>query len=185
MGGIAYVYDWQERSYDPPECHPGQQAYTFLIRILSKSFISVSIFSVCCYSRVSISMEPAKCLYCVYCVWCTLFPPVAEICARITGQPLSKVVPCPNKGSRWWFLNFPQLRDISYLNIFNVHNPGIACTDSCFSLNTAHLWDLIFCWKFVLICIVLSYLSLDTAHHKHLYTVVYGPHSGWCWWERS
>ncbi len=39
-----------------PECHPGQQAYTFLIRILSTSFISVSIFSVCFYSRVSISM---------------------------------------------------------------------------------------------------------------------------------
>ena len=56
MGGIAYVYDWQERSYDPPECHPGQQAYTFLIRILLTSFISVSIFFVCCYSRVSISM---------------------------------------------------------------------------------------------------------------------------------
>jgi hypothetical protein len=30
---------------------------TFLIRILSTSFLSVSIFSVCCYSRVSISME--------------------------------------------------------------------------------------------------------------------------------
>jgi hypothetical protein len=43
-------------SYDTPECHPGQQAYTFLIRILSTSFISVPIFSVCCYSRVSISM---------------------------------------------------------------------------------------------------------------------------------
>jgi hypothetical protein len=56
MGWIAYVYDWQGRSYDPPECHPGKQAYTFLIRILSTSFISVSIFSVCCYSRVSISM---------------------------------------------------------------------------------------------------------------------------------
>ncbi len=28
MGGIAYVYDLQERFYDPPECHPGQQAYT-------------------------------------------------------------------------------------------------------------------------------------------------------------
>jgi hypothetical protein len=40
MGGIAYVYDRQERSYDPPECHPGQQAYTFLIRILLTSFIS-------------------------------------------------------------------------------------------------------------------------------------------------
>jgi hypothetical protein len=37
----------------PPEYHPGQQAYTFLIRILSTSFISVSIFYVCCYSRVS------------------------------------------------------------------------------------------------------------------------------------
>ncbi len=41
----------------PPECHPRQQAYTFLIRILSTSFISVSIFSVCCYSRVSILMR--------------------------------------------------------------------------------------------------------------------------------
>ena len=29
---------------------------TFLIRFLSTSFISVSIFSVCCYSRVSISV---------------------------------------------------------------------------------------------------------------------------------
>ncbi len=41
----------------PPECHPGQQAYTFLICILSTSSISVSIFSVCCYSRVSISVS--------------------------------------------------------------------------------------------------------------------------------
>jgi hypothetical protein len=31
-------------------------AYTFLIRIPSTSLISVSIFSVCCYSSVSISM---------------------------------------------------------------------------------------------------------------------------------
>ncbi len=39
MGEIAYVYDWQERSYEPPECHPGQQAYTFLIhRRLSSQF---------------------------------------------------------------------------------------------------------------------------------------------------
>ncbi len=30
---------------------------TFLIRFLSTSFISVSIFSVCCYSRVSISLD--------------------------------------------------------------------------------------------------------------------------------
>jgi hypothetical protein len=40
----------------PQNALPGQQAYTFLICILSTSFISVSIFSVCCYSRVSISM---------------------------------------------------------------------------------------------------------------------------------
>ena len=45
-----------DRAYNPPECHPAQQAYTFLIRILSTSFISVSIFSVCCYSRVSLSV---------------------------------------------------------------------------------------------------------------------------------
>ncbi len=38
------------------ECHPRQLAYTFLIRILSTSLTSLSIFSVCCYSSVSISM---------------------------------------------------------------------------------------------------------------------------------
>ncbi len=47
--------DWRTL-LTPPEGHRGQLAYTFLIRILSTSFISVSIFSVCCYSRVSISM---------------------------------------------------------------------------------------------------------------------------------
>ncbi len=47
----------------PPECHPRQQVYTFLIRILSMSFISVSIFSVCCYSRVSISMAETFSLF--------------------------------------------------------------------------------------------------------------------------
>ncbi len=51
--------DWRARSFYPPEGHPGQLAYTFLIRILSTSFISVSIFSVCCFSRVSISMGMA------------------------------------------------------------------------------------------------------------------------------
>jgi hypothetical protein len=40
----------------PPECRPGQLAYTFLIHILSTSLTSVSIFSVCCYSSVSISL---------------------------------------------------------------------------------------------------------------------------------
>ncbi len=93
-----------------------------------------------------------------------------------TGRPLSKVLPCPNKGSRWWFLNFPQLRDISFSNIFNVHNPGKAWTESFFNLYTAHLWPSIFCGKFVFICIVLSYLTVDTAHRSL---------SGWCWWERN
>ncbi len=59
LRGIAYIYVWLESSYDPPEGHPGQLAYTFLICILSTSFISVSIFSVCCYSRVSISVVGA------------------------------------------------------------------------------------------------------------------------------
>ncbi len=31
VGGIAYVYVWLARSYDPPEGHPGQQAYTLVI----------------------------------------------------------------------------------------------------------------------------------------------------------
>ncbi len=53
---MAYIYVWLESSYDPPEGHPGQLAYTFLICILWTFFISVSIFSVCCYSRVSISV---------------------------------------------------------------------------------------------------------------------------------
>ncbi len=46
----------QQKDRTPPKGNPGQLAYTFLICILSTSFISVSIFSVCCYSRVSISM---------------------------------------------------------------------------------------------------------------------------------
>ncbi len=50
-GGIAYVYVGLERSYDPPECHPGQQAYTFVIDLLSTSLTSVSIFPVSCCSR--------------------------------------------------------------------------------------------------------------------------------------
>ncbi len=51
LGGIVYVYVWLERSYDPPECHPVQQAYTFVIRLLSTFLTSVSIFSVSCCSR--------------------------------------------------------------------------------------------------------------------------------------
>jgi hypothetical protein len=37
-GGIAYVYVRLESSYDPPECHPGQLAYTYLIRRLTPQF---------------------------------------------------------------------------------------------------------------------------------------------------
>ncbi len=39
LRGIVYIYVWLESSYDPQECHPGQLVYTFLIRILSTSFI--------------------------------------------------------------------------------------------------------------------------------------------------
>jgi hypothetical protein len=43
-----------------------------------------------------------------------------------------------------------------------------------FILYTAPLWPSIFPRKFVFMCIVLSYLSVDTVHHTLLYTVVYG-----------
>ncbi len=69
MGGIAYVYDWQERSYDPPRMLPWTASLHFPD---STSFISVSIFSVCCYSRVSISMvRPNRRDFFVI-LWCTL-----------------------------------------------------------------------------------------------------------------
>ncbi len=51
--------DWRA-PMTPQNATPGQLAYTFLFRILSTSLISVSIFSVCCYSRVSILVEPTK-----------------------------------------------------------------------------------------------------------------------------
>jgi hypothetical protein len=41
---------------DAPEGHPRQPAYTCMLCILSSSFTSVSIFSVSCYSIVSISV---------------------------------------------------------------------------------------------------------------------------------
>ncbi len=50
-GGIAYVYVLLKRSYDPTEGHPGQHAYNFMILILLTGLTSVSIFSVCFYSR--------------------------------------------------------------------------------------------------------------------------------------
>jgi hypothetical protein len=42
--------------WDTPEGDPGQSCVHLFARILSTSFSSVSIFSVCCYSMVSISM---------------------------------------------------------------------------------------------------------------------------------
>jgi hypothetical protein len=56
LRGIAYIYVWLKSSYEPPECRLGQLAYAFLIRILSMSLTSVSIFFVCYYSSVSISV---------------------------------------------------------------------------------------------------------------------------------
>jgi len=42
--------------WDAPEGHPGQCCVHLYARILSTSFISVSIFSVLCYSSISISV---------------------------------------------------------------------------------------------------------------------------------
>jgi hypothetical protein len=42
--------------WDTPEGDPGQSCVHLYARILSSSLTSVSIFSVCCYSIVSISM---------------------------------------------------------------------------------------------------------------------------------
>jgi hypothetical protein len=42
--------------WDASEGHPGQSSIHLYARILSPSFTSVSIFSVWCYSSVSISM---------------------------------------------------------------------------------------------------------------------------------
>jgi hypothetical protein len=42
--------------WDAPEGDPGQSCVHLFARILWTSFSSVSIFSVCCYSSVSISV---------------------------------------------------------------------------------------------------------------------------------
>ncbi len=108
--------------------------------------------------------------------------PASDTCSKlvvlITGRTLSKVLPSPNKGSRSCFINVPQLKDISQLNIFNVHRPDTIHVKTVFSLYTASLRPSISPWKFVLICVVLSYLSVNTVHHTLLHTVVYGTHSG-------
>ncbi len=41
---------------DAPEGHPGKVAYTCMLSYPITSFTSVSVFSVCCYSSVSISV---------------------------------------------------------------------------------------------------------------------------------
>jgi hypothetical protein len=46
--------------WDAPEGDPGQSCVHLFARILSTSFTSVSTFSVCCYSSVSISMVITK-----------------------------------------------------------------------------------------------------------------------------
>ncbi len=45
-----FMSDWSALM-TPQKAAPGQDAYTFVIRILSTSFTSVSIFSVWCCSR--------------------------------------------------------------------------------------------------------------------------------------
>jgi hypothetical protein len=42
--------------WDAPEGHPGQCSVHLYARILSRSYTSVSIFSVWCYSSISISV---------------------------------------------------------------------------------------------------------------------------------
>ncbi len=49
--------------WDAAEGHPGQSCVHLYARILSMSFTSVLILSVCCYSIVSISMrKPQVCM---------------------------------------------------------------------------------------------------------------------------
>ena len=61
--------------------------------------------------------------------------------------------------------------------MINVHRPGTFHVQTVFSLNTASLRASIFHWKFVLIFVVLSYVSVDTVHHTLLYTIVHGTFS--------
>ncbi len=67
---------WLERSYDPPECHPGQHAYTFVIRILSTSLTSV-LFSL---SAVTLGIY--------------LCGPRHSLCTLLKGRVSWKVVSC-------------------------------------------------------------------------------------------
>ncbi len=80
--------DWRA-IMTPPEGHPGQHAYTFLIRILSSSLSSVSIFSVCCFSSVSISMvetNPPSVTRYIENDLTTLYPPVCRASLQLSFQ---------------------------------------------------------------------------------------------------
>jgi hypothetical protein len=55
--------------WDASEGHPGQSCVHLFARILSTSFISVSIFSVWCYSSVFISMVSANEYSCAQSTW--------------------------------------------------------------------------------------------------------------------
>jgi hypothetical protein len=62
---------------------------------------------------------------------------------KSTGRPLSKVLPCPNKGSRSCFVNVPLRRYIS----FNVHRPGTLHMYRQFSAYTQLLSGLQFSFR--------------------------------------
>ncbi len=97
---------------------------------------------------------------------------------KITKWAISRI----QKG---WFHKIPPHLQHRYINSYNVHRPDTLHVQTVFSLYTASLRTSISPWKFVLICIFLSYLSVNTVHHTLLHTVVYGTHSGWCRQERN
>jgi hypothetical protein len=61
--------------WDAPEGDPGKSCVHLFARILLTSFTSVSVFSVCCYSSVSISMV----------LYHLVFPPVNFFPRRLSG----------------------------------------------------------------------------------------------------
>ncbi len=87
------VFTFPKRSLGFKTVTSGQLAYTFLIRILSTSSISVSIFSVCCcYSRVS-SMVVTLCHSPIP---CDDTPTAATLALTTGGVPLR---PCTARAS--------------------------------------------------------------------------------------
>jgi hypothetical protein len=61
--------------WDAPEGDPGQSCVHLFARIQSSSLTSVSIFSVCCYSIVSISVVPPLSVFAfVHSIVCLLIP---------------------------------------------------------------------------------------------------------------